>query len=119
MAVGSRGRVSGAFLLVAFNAALAWGQPVEYRVSIPQPEHHWAEVEVTFAGVPAGAFGVRIPFVYLMSRIPGATLFQIGLGTPASSFVQIVLCLLAYRHRNDAQVHFLVLAQTCLWPSSE
>ena len=45
-----------------------------------------------------GAFGVRIPFVYLMSRIPGATLFQIGLGTPASSFVQIILCLLAYRH---------------------
>ena len=32
-----------------------------------------------------GAFGVRIPIAYLVSRIPGATLFQIGLGTPASS----------------------------------
>ena len=40
-----------------------------------------------------GAFGVRIPIAYLVSRIPGATLFQIGLGTPASSTVQIVLCL--------------------------
>lgn len=34
-----------------------------------------------------GAFGVRIPIVWLVSRIPGATLFQIGLGTPASSLV--------------------------------
>lgn len=41
----------------------------------------------------AGAFGVRIPVACLMSRIPGASLFQIGLGTPASSAVQIMLCL--------------------------
>lgn len=40
-----------------------------------------------------GAFGVRIPIVWLVSRIPGATLFQIGLGTPASSLVQVTLCL--------------------------
>ena len=40
-----------------------------------------------------GAFGVRIPVVWLVSRIPGATLFQIGLGTPASSLVQVTLCL--------------------------
>lgn len=39
-----------------------------------------------------GAFCVRIPIAYLVSCIPGATLFQIGLGTPASSFVQIILC---------------------------
>lgn len=43
-----------------------------------------------------GAFLVRIPVVYLVSRIPGATLFQIGLGTPASSLVQITLCLLMF-----------------------
>jgi len=40
-----------------------------------------------------GAFLVRIPVVYLTSRMAGATLFQIGLGTPASSLVQIALCL--------------------------
>ena len=45
-----------------------------------------------------GAFCVRIPVVYLMSALPGATLFHVGLGTPASSLVQIVLCLLYYRH---------------------
>ena len=43
-----------------------------------------------------GAFLVRIPVVYLVSRIPGATLFQIGLGTPASSLVQITLCLIMF-----------------------
>ncbi len=40
----------------------------------------------------AGAFFVRIPVSYLMSRFPGATLFRIGLATPASSVVQILLC---------------------------
>lgn len=40
-----------------------------------------------------GAFLVRIPVVYMVSRMAGATLFEIGLGTPASSVVQVVLCL--------------------------
>ena len=40
-----------------------------------------------------GAFGVRIPVVYAISRIPGVSLFGIGLGTPASSVVQILLCI--------------------------
>ncbi len=44
-----------------------------------------------------GAFCVRIPVVYLMSHIDGATLFHIGLGTPVSSVVQIILCIAAYR----------------------
>lgn len=43
-----------------------------------------------------GAFCVRIPVVYLMSRIEGASLFLIGLGTPISSVVQILLCTAAY-----------------------
>lgn len=45
----------------------------------------------------AGAFCVRIPVVYLMSRMAGVTLFHIGLGTPVSSVTQILLCILAYR----------------------
>lgn len=40
----------------------------------------------------AGAFCVRIPFSYFMSRTAGVTLFKIGLATPASTVVQIVLC---------------------------
>lgn len=43
-----------------------------------------------------GAFVVRIPIVYIMSRIEGATLFHIGLATPISSLAQIILCIIAY-----------------------
>ncbi len=50
-----------------------------------------------------GAFGVRIPIAYLVSRIPGATLFQIGLGPPASSTVQIVLCLAMFLYLERRQ----------------
>lgn len=39
-----------------------------------------------------GAFAVRIPVSYFASRMAGATLFSIGLATPASSTVQILLC---------------------------
>lgn len=44
-----------------------------------------------------GAFCVRIPVVFLMSHLDNATLFHIGLGTPISSVVQIILCVLAFR----------------------
>ena len=44
-----------------------------------------------------GAFCVRIPAVYLMSRMEGASLFHIGLGTPISSAAQIILCVTVYR----------------------
>ena len=40
-----------------------------------------------------GAFCVRVPIVLFVSKIPEANLFHIGLGTPASTVVQIVLCL--------------------------
>ena len=45
-----------------------------------------------------GAFCVRIPVVWLISRIEGVSLFEIGLGTPASSLVQILLCVWFYRY---------------------
>ncbi|MBO5228360.1 MAG: MATE family efflux transporter, partial [Lachnospiraceae bacterium] len=49
-----------------------------------------------------GAMCVRIPVVYLMSKLPDTTLFYIGLGTPASSVFQIVMCLIfmAYLNRS-------------------
>lgn len=43
-----------------------------------------------------GAFGVRIPIAYAVSKMAGATLFEIGLGTPASSTVQLILCIIAF-----------------------
>ena len=42
-----------------------------------------------------GAFGIRIPVAYLMSRSATASLFHIGLATPCSTTVQIVICLAA------------------------
>jgi len=39
-----------------------------------------------------GAFGVRIPVSYIMSRLPNVSLFKIGLATPASTIVQIIFC---------------------------
>ena len=43
-----------------------------------------------------GAFCVRIPIVYFVSRTDGVTLFRIGLATPASTLIQIVLCILVF-----------------------
>ena len=40
----------------------------------------------------AGAFGVRIPVSLIMSRIKPVSLFKVGLATPCSSVVQIILC---------------------------
>ena len=39
-----------------------------------------------------GAFGVRLPVSWLMSRQAEVSLFHIGLATPASTTVQIILC---------------------------
>ena len=52
-----------------------------------------------------GSFGVRIPVSYAVSRMAGVSLFQIGLATPASSFVQIVLCLIYYLLRVRPRRH--------------
>lgn len=39
-----------------------------------------------------GAFAVRIPISWLMSKTANVTLFKIGLATPCSTTVQILLC---------------------------
>ncbi len=44
----------------------------------------------------AGAFAVRIPVSYIMSRILPVSLFKVGLATPCSSVVQIILCLIYF-----------------------
>lgn len=45
-----------------------------------------------------GAFGVRLPMALVMSRVFPGSLFALGLSTPASTLVQIALCLWYYRH---------------------
>ena len=45
-----------------------------------------------------GAFGVRIPVSFAMSRLPNVRLFYIGLATPCSTVVQVLLCLGYYAH---------------------
>ncbi len=44
-----------------------------------------------------GAFGVRVPVSFMMSRIRPVSLFRVGLATPASSLVQTILCMI-YMH---------------------
>ena len=43
------------------------------------------------------AFCIRIPVAYLMSRSANPSLFRIGLATPCSTFVQVIMCLV-YMH---------------------
>ena len=47
-----------------------------------------------------GAFGVRLLVAILMSKAAAGSLFWLGMATPASSVVQIVLCLAALQHRK-------------------
>ena len=57
----------------------------------------------------AGAFLVRIPVSFFMSRQPDASLFRIGLATPMSTVLQILLCFayLCLLHRAERKEHRL------------
>lgn len=55
-----------------------------------------------------GAFGVRIPVSFAMSRLTPVSLFHVGLATPCSSLVQIALCggyflVLKKKRKDDAK----------------
>lgn len=45
-----------------------------------------------------GAFLVRIPVAFLMQHIGGGSLFLIGLATPCSTILQIIMCFAVYIH---------------------
>ncbi len=45
-----------------------------------------------------GAFLVRVPVSFLMSRIRPVSIFLIGLATPCSTVVQIILCIIYFVH---------------------
>lgn len=50
-----------------------------------------------------GAFLVRIPVSYIMSKQAGVTLFEIGLATPASTVIQIILCALFFHYVRQTE----------------
>lgn len=55
----------------------------------------------------AGAFGVRIPVSWIMSRQTPVSIFKIGLATPCSSLLQVLLCMLYFlrlKHKNTVKV---------------
>lgn len=47
-----------------------------------------------------GAFLIRIPVSFLMSKITPVSLFRVGLATPCSTLVQITLCVLYFLWMN-------------------
>ena len=47
-----------------------------------------------------GALGVRMPVAFLMSRMSPGSLFHLGLSTPASTVVQILLCGVWFPRQN-------------------
>ena len=47
-----------------------------------------------------GAFLVRIPVAFLMSRQVPVSMFHIGLATPCSTILQVILCLIWFRKAN-------------------
>lgn len=53
-----------------------------------------------------GAFCVRVPVSYLMSIQANTSLFHIGLATPMSSIVQLILCLLFMCYVKKSRTKF-------------
>ena len=53
----------------------------------------------TFVAVheTVAAFAVRIPVSWALTFLPGATLFHVGIGTPAATFASLVMCLVYYK----------------------
>ena len=49
----------------------------------------------------AAAFLVRIPLSWALSLLPGATLFHIGIGTPAATAFSLLLCAIYYKVKLD------------------
>jgi predicted metalloprotease with PDZ domain len=52
--------ITAALVLLSFTLTAQSNSKVTYRVSFPAPEHHVAQVDVTFDGVPAGPLQARM-----------------------------------------------------------
>jgi putative MATE family efflux protein len=47
-----------------------------------------------------GAFAIRIPVAFIMSREVPPSMFHIGLATPCSTVVQVILCMICFHFAN-------------------
>lgn len=56
---GAIARLAAVAWLVAARGAAAQ-QDIEYRLSLPEPEHHWLQVDATFSHPPAGALQLHM-----------------------------------------------------------
>lgn len=60
-----------------------------------------------------GAFLVRIPVSYIMSKVVPVSLFNVGLATPMSTFVQVVLCgiyfIFVSKHLSNTKAEDMVI----------
>jgi Na+-driven multidrug efflux pump len=50
-----------------------------------------------------GAFLVRVPFSYFMSKIPDVSMFQIGFASPTSTVFSILLCLIYFKIKKQKE----------------
>jgi len=46
--------------LVTITVSIHAAAPVHYRVSFPEPQHHWMQVEATFPDLPNAALELRM-----------------------------------------------------------
>ena len=56
----------------------------------------------------AGAFLVRIPVAFFMSRQVPVSLFHVGLATPCSTLLQITMCFVCFAYwkkKNREKLH--------------
>ena len=53
--------VAAILLLIAAAASTVFAQaPIAYRLTFPEPEHRWMQVDVTFPDLPAGPFELHM-----------------------------------------------------------
>ncbi|MDR2606316.1 MAG: MATE family efflux transporter [Oscillospiraceae bacterium] len=57
----------------------------------------------TMAHNLATTFLIRIPIVWVMSRMPDVTMFQVGIGTPVATFASLVICLVYLKLRFSGE----------------
>src|SRR5215467_11291580 len=60
MNVVERILVMTAVLVAALQVPFGAADGIVYRFSVPEPQHHWMQVEATFSAVPAAPLELRI-----------------------------------------------------------
>ena len=89
--MSDRSKASPAILtaLLLLAAVAAHAQEVQYRISFPEPEHHWMLVEATFPGLPDGVLQVHMsrssPGRYALHEFTKTVVRSIDMSQIASS----------------------------------